>query len=167
MKCFEIKNVFLSFSILLFGVFHSDGQFSSKPIIPYGNNQDVGNYLVLNGVRLYYEIYGKGEPLVLIHGNGGNIEAMKYQIEYFSKNYRVIVMDCRGRGKSELGQDSLTYMQMTEDIVALLDYLRVYSTYVIGRSDGGIIGLLMGIYFPGKVKKIAAYGANLWPDTTA
>ena len=119
--------------------------------IPYGNNIDAGNYVVLNGVKLYYEIYGSGEPLVLLHGNGGNIEGLKYQIEYFSKQYKVIAMDCRGRGKSELGKDNLTYMQMTQDLVSLLDYLNLDSAYIIGRSDGGIIGLLMGIYFPQKV----------------
>lgn len=135
--------------------------------IPYGNNTDAGNYVVLNGVKLYYEIYGSGDALVLLHGNGGNIEGLKYQIEYFSKRYKVIAMDCRGRGKSELGKDPLTYMQMTQDVVSLLDYLNLDSAYIIGRSDGGIIGLLMGINFPKKVKKIAAFGANLWPDNTA
>jgi pimeloyl-ACP methyl ester carboxylesterase len=135
--------------------------------ISYGNNPDAGNYVFLNGVKLYYEIYGNGEPLVLLHGNGGNIEGLKYQIEYFSKEYKVIAMDCRGRGKSELGKEPLTYMQMTEDVVSLLDHLSLESAYIIGRSDGGIIGLLLGIYYPQKVKKVAAFGANLWPGKTA
>lgn len=135
--------------------------------IPYGNNPAAGRYAVLNGVKLYYEIYGDGDPLFILHGNGGNIEGMKYQIEYFSDQYEVIAMDCRGRGKSELGKDTLTYMQMTKDAASLLDHLHKDSAYFIGRSDGGIISLMMGIYFPEKVKKIAAYGANLWPGTTA
>lgn len=135
--------------------------------IDYGNNKDVGDFLFVNGVRLYYEIYGNGAPLVLIHGNGGNIGYMKPQIEYFSRNYKVIVMDCRGRGKSDLGKDSLTYIQMTKDIADLLDYLHLDSTYVVGRSDGGIIALLMAIYYPAKVKKAIAFAANLIPDTTA
>ena len=130
----------------------------------YGNNLKVGKFLFVNGVNLYYEIYGNGEPLVLLHGNGGNIKGMKYQIEYFSKQYKVIIMDCRGRGKSDLGKDTLTYMQITKDVASLLDYLHLDSVYIIGRSDGGIIALLMGIYFPEKVKKIAAFGANLSPD---
>jgi pimeloyl-ACP methyl ester carboxylesterase len=92
---------------------------------------------------------------------------MKPQIEYFKEKYKVIVMDCRGRGKSELGSDSLTYMQMTRDIVAVLNHLHLDSAYVTGRSDGGIIALLMAIYYPAKVKKVAAFAANLTPDTTA
>ena len=140
---------------------------SGSEAIPYGNNKNAGNFIAVNGIKLYYETYGKGAPLVLIHGNGGNIAYMKPQIEYFSKNYKVIVVDCRGRGKSELGKDSLTYMQMTKDIIGLLNSLHLDSTYVIGRSDGGIIALLMAIYYPDKVKKVAAFGANLTPDTTA
>jgi pimeloyl-ACP methyl ester carboxylesterase len=100
--------------------------------IPYGNNKDVGNYIVLNGIKLYYEIYGNGDPLILLHGNGGNIGGTKYQIEYFSKEYKVIAMDCRGRGKSELGKDPLTYMQLTQDVASLLDYLHLDSAYIIG-----------------------------------
>ncbi len=144
-------------STILLGTVHLQGQSGPASPVPYGDNKDAGNYALLNGIRLYYEIYGKGDPLILLHGNGGNIKGMEHQIEYFSKQYRVIAMDCRGRGKSELGKDSLTYMQMTKDVASLLDYLQVDSTYIIGRSDGGIIGLLMGIYFPEKVKKIAAF----------
>lgn len=140
---------------------------SGSEAIPYGNNKNAGNFIAVNGIKLYYEIYGEGAPLVLIHGNGGNIAYMKPQIEYFSKNYKVIVVDCRGRGKSELGKDSLTYMQMTKDIISLLNSLHLDSTYVIGRSDGGIIALLMAINYPDKVKKVSAFGANLTPDTTA
>jgi pimeloyl-ACP methyl ester carboxylesterase len=135
--------------------------------IPYGNNKEAGNFISVNGVKIYYEVYGAGAPLVIIHGNGGNIAYMKPQIEYFDKKYKVIVMDCRGRGNSELGKDSLTYMQMTTDIITILNYLHLDSTYVVGRSDGGIIALLMAIYYPGKVKKVAAFAANLTPDATA
>jgi pimeloyl-ACP methyl ester carboxylesterase len=133
----------------------------------YGNNPKAGNYITINGAKQYYEIYGQGEPLVLIHGNGGNIAYMAPQIDFFSRNYKVIVMDCRGRGKSELGNDSLTYSQITNDIVSILDYLHLDSTYVVGRSDGGILALLMAINHSEKVKKIVAFAANLTPDTLA
>ena len=160
-------NVAIYHLICLFAIAQLYGQSVLVPIIPYGDNEDVGHYVVLNGVRLYYEIYGNGDPLVLIHGNGGNIAYMGPQIEYFCKQYKVIALDCRGRGKSELGKDSPTYMQMTKDVVSLLNYLKVDSAFIIGRSDGAIISLLMGIYYPEKVKKTAAFGANLYPDATA
>jgi pimeloyl-ACP methyl ester carboxylesterase len=160
----------ITFLMIIEGLFSGCRESSiitSKIDNSYGNNSKAGKYVYVNDVNIYYEVYGNGNPLLLLHGNGGNIEGMKHQIEYFSKSYKVITMDCRGRGKSELGKDTLSYMQMTKDVVSLLEYLHLDSVYVIGRSDGGIISLLMGIYFPQKVKKIAAFGANLSPDTVA
>jgi len=135
--------------------------------IPYGDNPETGKYAVVNGIRLYYETYGSGKPLMLIHGNLGDINKMGYQINYFSKHYYVIVPDCRGRGKSEMNTDSLTYDLITADLIALMEGLNIDSCNIIGWSDGGIIGILMGINFPERVGKIVAMGANLWPDTTA
>jgi pimeloyl-ACP methyl ester carboxylesterase len=154
--------------LLLPFVFATTARSQSEPgAIPYGDNREAGNVISIGGTQIYYETYGQGSPLVLIHGNGGNIAYMKPQIEYFAKTYKVIVMDCRGRGKSSLGEDSLTYMQMTKDIVVILDSLHLDSAYVVGRSDGGIISLLLAIHYPGKVRKVAAFAANLTPDTTA
>jgi pimeloyl-ACP methyl ester carboxylesterase len=158
------KTLFLFVALSFTPLLHAQ---SDLQTIPYGNNKEAGNFITVDGVKIYYETYGEGAPLVLIHGNGGNIAYMKPQIEYFAKKHKVIVMDCRGRGKSELGGDSLTYMQMTKDIVSILNHLHFDSAYVIGRSDGGIIALLMAIYYPDKVKKVAAFAANLTPDTTA
>ncbi len=135
--------------------------------IPFGDNPEAGQYTVVNGTRLYYETYGNGKPLMLIHGNLGDINKMGYQISYFSKHYWVIVPDCRGRGKSDMNTDSLTFDLITEDLIALMESLNINSCNIIGWSDGGIIGLLMGINFPGRVGKIVSMGANLWPDTTA
>ncbi len=142
---------------------------AQKPvnITPYGDNKEAGNYITLDGAKLYYEVYGTGKPLVLIHGNGGNIAYMKPQIEYFSKKYKVIVPDCRGRGKSELGNDSLTYDQIAKDVAGILDQLHIDSAYIVGRSDGAIISLLLAINYPVKVKKAVAFAANLTPDTVA
>lgn len=163
----SVVSVFFSGMLLLTVSVPAHGRSSSRSAIPYGDNPQAGHYAVLNGVKLYYETYGSGEPLILLHGNGGNIAGMKFQIEDFSRSFEVIAMDCRGRGKSELGPEPLTYEHMAEDAAALLDHLHAAPAYLIGRSDGGILGLLMGIRFPEKMKKIAVYGANLWPGPTA
>ncbi|MCV2485744.1 alpha/beta hydrolase [Flavobacterium sp. SH_e] len=134
---------------------------------PYGKNSAVGKFVELNGAKIYYEEYGKGEPLLLIHGNGGSIESMGNQIDYFKSKYRVIVSDNRGQGKSELKTDSLTYVQITKDIEELVKHLRLDSLNIIGWSDGGIVALQMGISGKSKIKKIVAMGANLRPDSTA
>lgn len=133
----------------------------------YGRNEAVGKYIHLRGFNMYYETYGQGAPLLVIHGNGGSINNFLYQIPYFEKNYKVILADSRSQGKSIDNSDSLSYEMMTDDLNALLDSLHLDSCYVIGWSDGGIEGLLLAIRHPDKVKKLAITGANLCPDTTA
>ena len=165
MRYFPIYTVVLLTAILLIPSFAKAQSRSNEPA--YGNILSNGRSLIINGAKQYFEVYGQGEPLVLIHGNGGNIGYMKPQIKFFARKYKVIVMDCRGRGNSELGNDSLTYMQMAKDVSDILTHLKIDSAYVVGRSDGGIIALLMGIYYPEKVKKIVAFAANLTPDTIA
>ena len=135
--------------------------------IAYGNNKAAGHYADVRGIKLYYEVYGKGEPLLFIHGNGGSIDDFIEQIPYFSKKYRVILPDSRAQGKSVDTGDSLNYDMMAEDLNELLTTLHLDSCYVIGWSDGGINGLLLAMHHPEKVKKLAITGANLWPDTTA
>ncbi len=133
----------------------------------YGRNDKAGQFVKTRGINIYYETYGKGEPLLIIHGNGGSINNFLYQIPYFAGNYRVILADSRSQGKSVDAGDSLSYEMMADDLNALLDTLQLDSCYVIGWSDGGINGLLLAMRHPEKVKKLAITGANLWPDTTA
>jgi pimeloyl-ACP methyl ester carboxylesterase len=159
--------------ILFFSlIFHQltdaqSSQISPFDSIPYGSNPAAGAYKKIRGFRMYYEIYGKGEPLLMIHGNSGSINSFRNQIPFFSKNYKVIATDSRAQGNSTDTGDSLSFEMMADDFSALLDELNLDSCYVIGWSDGGINGLLLAIRHPGKVKKLAVTGANLWPDSTA
>ncbi len=139
----------------------------NDPKSPYGKNKLAGKYYDIRGIKMYAEVYGKGQPLLIIHGNGGSISNFVYQIPYFSKKYKVIIADSRSQGRSADKGDSLTYEMMADDYAALLDVMKIDSAYVIGWSDGGINGLLLSIRHPGKVKKLAITGANLVPDTTA
>lgn len=133
----------------------------------FGRNDAVGKFINVRGFKMYYEIYGQGEPLLMIHGNGGSINNFVNQIPNFSKKYKVIAVDSRAQGKSEDLQDSLRFEMMADDFNALLDKLDIASCNVLGWSDGGINGLLLAIRHPEKVKKLAITGANLWPDSTA
>lgn len=139
----------------------------SDPANPYGQNKTAGKYYDIRGFKMYAEVYGEGQPLLIIHGNGGSINNFIYQIPYFSTKYKVIVADSRAQGKSADSGDSLTYEMIADDYAALLDKMNIDSAYVIGWSDGGIEGLLLSIRHPKKVKKLAITGANLVPDTTA
>ena len=159
----------LMFSVCMLSVvvLHGQEQLQFNFETPYGHNTAVGKYVTVNGIEMYYEEYGSGAPMLLIHGNSADISTMGYQIDFFRKNYRVIAADSRGHGLSGLNTDSLTYRQMAEDWAELATQLHLDPLYVIGWSDGGIIGLLLAIYHPEKVKKLAAMGANLRPDSTA
>jgi pimeloyl-ACP methyl ester carboxylesterase len=132
--------------------------------IPYGNNPQAGKFASIRGFQMYYETYGKGEPLLIIHGNNGSIQDFKNQISTFSKSYQVIIADNRSHGKSIDTQDSLSYEQMADDFAALLDHLKLDSVNVVGWSDGGINGLLLASRHPKKVRKLAVTGANLTPE---
>ena len=135
--------------------------------VPYGNNKDAGKYYEIRGFKMYAEVYGQGQPLLIIHGNGGSIDNFTNQIPYFAAKYKVIVADSRAQGNSKDNTDSLSYEMMADDYAALLDAMKIDSALVIGWSDGGINGLLLAIRHAQKVKKLAVTGANLWPDTSA
>jgi pimeloyl-ACP methyl ester carboxylesterase len=158
-----------AFSLLLFGLARSaNGQLQPCPTqFRYGQNDAVGHFAVVNGIRMYYETYGSGPPLLLIHGNGGSIWGMRCQISYFSRSYWVIAADSRAHGKSEDGSGSLTYEQMADDLATLLTKINADAADIIGQSDGAIIALLLAIRHPSKVKNIVANSPNLRPDDSA
>jgi pimeloyl-ACP methyl ester carboxylesterase len=133
----------------------------------YGHNDKVGKYYDVRGVKIYCEVYGEGQPLLFIHGNSGSMRDFSYQIPFFSKKYKLIMVDSRAQGKSVDKGDSLTYEMMADDFASLLDQMKIDSAYVVGWSDGGINGLLLAMRHPEKVRKLAVTGANLVPDTTA
>lgn len=138
-----------------------------NPTAEIGNNPAAGGYFTNGLVNVYYEVYGTGKPLVIIHGNGGSIRGRKQFIEEFAKKYKVIAMDNRCHGKTDCPAPHLTYEQIAGDLDALLTFLKIDSTFMWGHSDGAIVGLLMAMKYPDKVKKLLASGANLRPDTTA
>jgi pimeloyl-ACP methyl ester carboxylesterase len=136
--------------------------------INYGNNKEVGNFKNINGIKLYYEIYGEGKPLIFLHGNGGSIRSASGKIGYFKNYFKVIAIDSRGHGKSiDTTSKELTYLQMTNDISVLLDSLKIDSAYISGQSDGGILGLLLAINHPRQVAKLITFGANIFPGKKA
>lgn len=144
----------------------ADAQTIAK--IPYGNNPEVGRYAKVNGMQMYYEIYGEGKPLVLLHGNGGSIAGQRGRIDYYKKYFKVIAVDSRAHGKSvDTLSKTITYDQMAKDVNDLLASIHVDSAYIWGQSDGGILALLLGIHYPEKTAKIATFGANTIPGKKA
>ncbi|MBK8840193.1 MAG: alpha/beta hydrolase [Hyphomonadaceae bacterium] len=135
--------------------------------IPYGANQAASGTFTHDGVTFYFETYGEGEPLLLIHGNGASIGSFAAQVDFFKARYKVIAMDSREQGKSGSSDAPISYEVMADDLAALLDHLKITSTDVVGWSDGGIEGLLLAMRHPDKVKKLVAMAANLNPSLEA
>ncbi len=146
-----------------------DGTATARPavVVPYGANAPASATFVHDGVTLYYETYGAGEPLLLVHGNGCSIATMAAQIDFFKTRYRVIAMDSRDHGRSGDSDSPITYEQMTDDLAALIEHLQLGAVNVLGWSDGGIEALLLGVRHPAKVKKLVAMAANLEPGHQA
>lgn len=129
--------------------------------IPYGNNPQAGHYVQAKDAKLYYEVYGKGQPIVLLHGGlfGSTIEMTDF-IEKLKKNYQVIAISTRGHGKSELGTEPVTLEQRATDAMAVINAVTIDSVIVIGFSDGGYAAYQLGAMYPNRVKKMVVMGAG-------
>jgi pimeloyl-ACP methyl ester carboxylesterase len=114
----------------------------------------------VNGIHLYYAVYGEGEPLLLLHGGLGHSDVWGAQIPAFAERYKVIAVDSRGHGRSTRDDQPFGYDLMADDVVALLDTLGIEKASIVGWSDGGIIGLDIAIRHPQRLDKLFAFGAN-------
>ena len=132
----------------------------------FGNNDTAGHFAQVNNIRIYYETYGKGEPLLLLHGNSESAGSFYKQIPDFSKKFKVYAIDSRGQGKSTDDGRTFTYDLFADDMNALLDQLHLDSVNILGWSDGGNTGLIMAMKYPAKVKKLITMGAVIFIDNT-
>lgn len=128
---------------------------------PYGDNLKVGNYAQTEDAKIYYEIYGKGDPILILHGGGvGSPYEMGNLIDELKKNHKVIVMSTRGHGRSEIGNSPMTYKQKADDAVAVLNSVGEKSVKILGFSDGAYTAYEIAVLYPERVNRIAAIGAG-------
>lgn len=118
----------------------------------------------IRGISLYYETFGDGPPVLVLHGGGSALESMHYQITRLAVDHRVIAPDSRGHGRSTDGPGPLHYADMADDVIALMDRLHVAKADVVGWSDGGIIALDLAMRYPARIGRIVTLGANFNPD---
>jgi pimeloyl-ACP methyl ester carboxylesterase len=118
----------------------------------------------VNGVRLWYAVFGGGDPVVLLHGGLANADYWGNQVPVLARRYQVIVMDSRGHGRSTRDARPYGYDLMADDVVGLLDFLKIEKAAVVGWSDGAILGLDLAIRHPGRVSKVFAFAANTDPS---
>ena len=136
--------------------------------VAYGSNPAAGHYLPVRGGRLYYERYGRGTPLVLLHGNGQSIAAFRYQLGELSRHHDVIALDSRAQGRSQdFTTADFSYRLFADDVSQLLDSLHLPPVDILGWSDGGNTALELARGYPARVRRLVLMGANLFPGPTA
>lgn len=112
-------------------------------------------------ISLYYQEKGKGQPFILLHGNGENGSYFDHQIEYFSDRFRMIAVDTRGHGKSPRGTAPFTMEQFAEDLNELMAKMEIPKAIVLGFSDGANIALKFALRYPDKVMALILNSGNL------
>ncbi len=127
---------------------------------PYGDNLKIGKYAQADDAKIYYEVYGKGEPILILHGGGVGSPYELGKILDELKNHRVIVMSTRGHGRSEIGHSPLTYKQKADDALAVLDAAGEKKVQILGFSDGAYTAYEIAALYPERVDRIAAIGAG-------
>lgn len=134
---------------------------SSPSETPYGANAKAGHYVQAGDAKIYYEVYGKGIPIVILHGGifGSTYEMYQF-IDSLSKYYQVIAVSTRGHGRSALGTEPITYEQKANDVMAVINAVTNDSVIILGFSDGEYAGYKVANMFPARVRKLIAIGAT-------
>jgi pimeloyl-ACP methyl ester carboxylesterase len=137
------------------------------PSLPKGT---VAHYAEINGARLWYAEWGSGRkiqagsaspPVLLLHGGFGNSNYFGKLIPVLAAHgYRVVAIDSPGHGRSTRPDAPLTYHMMAEDVIGLLDRLKISKVDLVGWSDGGIVGLDLALNHPERLAGVFAFGAN-------
>ncbi len=107
-----------------------------------------------NGIKLYYEVNGTGQPLVLIHGLGSSTRDWEVQVREFSKTYQVVAFDLRGHGRSDKPAGPYTIPLFAADTAGLLKALGIQSAHIVGISLGGSVAFQFAVDCPAMVKTL-------------
>src|ERR671921_1439298 len=123
-----------------------------------------GNYAEVNGLNIYYEIHGSGQPLVLLHGAYMTIDLMGEIVPALAESRQVIAVELQGHGHTADIDRPLSYEQMADDVAALLEHLGIEKADVFGYSMGGGVALQVAIRHPEGVRKLVVASASYTSD---
>lgn len=162
-QLFLILSVFCALSVQAQTKLNFFGQKPTDKVssIPYRANDAAGHYVQAGDARLYYEVYGEGEPVLVLHGGiVGTTYELGLLIDSLSTRYQVIAMTTRGHGRSEIGHSQISYNQRATDALTVLQAVTDKPAIVLGFSDGAYTGYKLASMFPERVKKLIAIGAG-------
>lgn len=127
------------------------------PKLPPATRDGVAS---VNGTSIFYAQFGSGPDVLLLHGGLANSNYWGHQIDQLAQTFSVTVMDTRGHGRSPVMSRSFSYRLFAQDVIELLDYLKIPKTSIVGWSDGAITGLQLAMTKPDVVSRLFAFGAN-------
>jgi pimeloyl-ACP methyl ester carboxylesterase len=146
---------------------HAEAQWETLPPTPNLPKPARSGYAPINGIRIWYASFGRGEPVFLLHGGLANSNYWGNQVPVLARHYRVVVMDSRGHGRSSHDDRPYGYDLMASDVLGLMDFLKVPRAAIVGWSDGAILGLEIGVHHPERLTKLFAFAANSDPSGVA
>src|ERR1700716_4746178 len=114
----------------------------------------------VNGITIHYAMYGQGSPVIFLHGGLANTDYWGAQVLAVAAHHTVILMDSRGHGRSTRDARAYGYDLMADDVVALMDHLKIVKADIVGWSDGGILGIDLAMRHKDRVGKVFAFAAN-------
>ena len=146
---------------------HAEAQWETLPPTPTLPKPAQSGYAPINGIRIWYASFGRGEPVFLLHGGLANSNYWGNQVPALARHYRIVVMDSRGHGRSSHDDRPYGYDLMASDVLGLMDFLKVPRTAIVGWSDGAIIGLDIALHHSERLTKLFAFAANSDPSGVA
>lgn len=154
----KVQKLLAMVSMILFCVLHLNAQ-TNKP-------NDSG-YAPVNGIKVYYEVYGEGKPIILLHGAFYTINMNWGQlIPELSKTRKVIAIEMQGHGYTPYSDRKLDIKTLAKDVEKLMDYLKIDSADVAGYSMGGTVAYQFAVQSPKRLRKLviisSTYKSNGW-----
>ena len=149
---------------LLWGTARAEPQWLTLPPTPTLPKAEESGFAPVNGIKIWYATFGKGEPVILLHGGLANSNYWGHQVPALAERYRVIVMDSRGHGRSTRDERPYGYELMASDVIGLMDFLKIPKAAVVGWSDGAILGLEIALRHRARLSKLYAFAANSDPS---
>lgn len=146
--------------MLSFSAAHAAERWETLPPTPAPVAGAKTGYAAVNGIKVYYTRTGHGSPVVLLHGGLSNSDYWGNQVKALAAKHTVISIDSRGHGRSSRDDKPYGYDLMADDVVGVLDSLKIPRADIVGWSDGAIIGIDLALRHPNRIGKVFAFAAN-------